>query len=310
MPNAIAEIEPAVPVLVPDWSQIKEQAAMLEAAGKGTAILPKGVENRYQVAAILLKGAELGLPAMYSLEHIALVDGKPVIQGQAIAVLIIRKEGDKAIRWMETTDEKCTVGLKRRNDLEYQTLTWTIEDAKRAKLTGKNAWQNYPRTMLRWRALAEGARMFMPDVIAGAYTPEELGMEVTVTEDGDMVIEGEAVHHDELPRDAVNGNRAGDPEPQSVPEASGKPNQADWDTLEGICRELREAAGKDSSGWKNVATEAVHRLMGLNKSVSQLTKPEMQELIKLAASQRDIQREQRNAEEDPEIATLPEDATI
>ena len=42
--------------------------------------------------------------------------------------------------------------------------------------------------MYQWRAISANFRITFPDVIAGMYTPEELGAEVRVTEDDDMEV--------------------------------------------------------------------------------------------------------------------------
>ena len=52
-------------------------------------------------------------------------------------------------------------------------MTWTIEQAKKANLTGKDNWKNYPRPMLRARCIAEGIRAVYPAAIGGMMIAEE-----------------------------------------------------------------------------------------------------------------------------------------
>lgn len=52
-------------------------------------------------------------------------------------------------------------------------MTWTIEQAKKANLTGKDNWKNYPRAMLRARVIAEGVRAVYPAAIGGMLIAEE-----------------------------------------------------------------------------------------------------------------------------------------
>ena len=52
-------------------------------------------------------------------------------------------------------------------------LTWTFEQAKKAGLTGKDNWKNYPRAMLRARCIAEGVRSIYPAAIGGMMVAEE-----------------------------------------------------------------------------------------------------------------------------------------
>jgi hypothetical protein len=53
-------------------------------------------------------------------------------------------------------------------------ITWTIEQAKAANLSGKDVWKAYPRAMLRARCISEGIRTVFPACIVGTYTPEEI----------------------------------------------------------------------------------------------------------------------------------------
>lgn len=52
-------------------------------------------------------------------------------------------------------------------------IDWTIEMARKANLTGKDNWKNYPRAMLRARVIAEGVRAIYPAAIGGMLVPEE-----------------------------------------------------------------------------------------------------------------------------------------
>lgn len=52
-------------------------------------------------------------------------------------------------------------------------IEWTIEQAKKANLTGKDNWKNYPRAMLRARVIAEGVRAIYPAAIGGMMVAEE-----------------------------------------------------------------------------------------------------------------------------------------
>jgi hypothetical protein len=176
--------------MMPDeWTMLKELAVTLEAAGRGTGILPKGISNRYQILAILKKGRELGFAEMYSLEQIGMVNGKPLIQGQALLALIKSRHGPSAVTKIESTEQIAVYEL-RRAGAEPTRFQFTIEDAKRAGLLAKKGtWEQYPRVMLKWRCIAEGAREYFADTIAGLYLPDELDVPVTVTAGGEVEID-------------------------------------------------------------------------------------------------------------------------
>lgn len=56
-----------------------------------------------------------------------------------------------------------------------QTVTFDLEDAKAAGLAGKDNWRQYAPSMLRARVISAGIRMVAPGIVAGLYTPEEVG---------------------------------------------------------------------------------------------------------------------------------------
>lgn len=122
---------------------------------------------------ILLTGAELGLSAMQSLRGIHVVKGRPVLAADTMGA-VVRKSGVCAtLRLVESTDERCTYMTRRKDDDHEESVTWTMEDARRAQLGGDN-WRKYPKAMLRARALSAICRAVYPDVVAGLYDPDEL----------------------------------------------------------------------------------------------------------------------------------------
>lgn len=120
----------------------------------------------------ILAGQELGLPAFVSIRGIDFFDGQISLRAHLIAAVLTR-EGKYDYKVKESTGEKCVLEFYRKSldgsawELRG-TSEWTIEDAKRAGLTGKDNWRKYPRAMLYNRAMSEGARMYAPDMTLGA----------------------------------------------------------------------------------------------------------------------------------------------
>lgn len=145
------------------------------------------LDNPEQAAMIMLKGHELGLGLAASFEFIHVIDGKPSVSPKG-ALALIHGSGELAGIRIEDKVDSCTVWMKRKNGVEY-TVTYTMDDAKRAQLTegspkksggkrGYGNWEKYPANMLRWRAVGYCADVVFPDVIGGMLRPEELGAEV------------------------------------------------------------------------------------------------------------------------------------
>jgi hypothetical protein len=143
------------------WAQMLAQAPFYQKLGVGG------------VAAIILTARELRLPPMACLNGLLYsVDGKITMSGQLMNAMIANAGHEAKI--VELTRQRCTIRFKRSNESTAQTYSFTIEDAKEAKLAHKDNWVKYPRDMLFNRCISAGARKYMPEVIGPYYTHEEL----------------------------------------------------------------------------------------------------------------------------------------
>jgi len=140
-----------------------------------SALAPDALRNRPQDALIvLMAGRELGFAPMQSLRMLSVIKGKVTLSADA-TVALVRKSGE-CVEWrcIETTPTRATYTTKRKGDTEPTVLTWTIEQAQRAGLTGGQGWRSYPEAMLRARCASALARIVYPDLVAGIYDPDEL----------------------------------------------------------------------------------------------------------------------------------------
>jgi hypothetical protein len=138
-----------------------------------TEFVPKGLRgNQPAILAAILYGHEVGLEPMQSLAKVAVIDGRPSLAAEAQRALILAAGHEM---WVEETSvTRATVAGRRRDSKQTQRVTWTLDDAKRARIAGKQNWQSYPRQMLVARASAELARNIFADVIGGMAASEEL----------------------------------------------------------------------------------------------------------------------------------------
>lgn len=158
-----------------------KQAEVLVKSG----LLPAEIKSAAAAVAIMLTGRELSVPPMQAFRSIYVVKGKPTLSAQLMGALIFRAGHSYSV--VESTNEKCTIEYKRKSGETYR-HTFTIEDAGRAGLKDSPTWRQYPKAMLFSRCMSAGARAFMPDVIAGMYTPEELAGPVPVDpETGEII---------------------------------------------------------------------------------------------------------------------------
>jgi hypothetical protein len=163
-----------------EWSVLQQQAKALVDSG----FLPQSVNTPQKAVAIMMLGRELGIPPWAALSTINVIQGKPTVSPQLMLALINRS-GQLANMECIAEPDKATVTMLRRGRVPH-TETFTMKDAAALNLTGKDNYKKQPATMLKWRAVAACARVVFPDVILGLYTPEEMGAEVRVDDEGNM----------------------------------------------------------------------------------------------------------------------------
>jgi len=91
---------------------------------------------------VLMAGRELGLAPMQSMRMLGVIKGKVTLAADA-TVALVRRSGE-CLQWrlVESTASKATYLTQRKGDTEPTTLTWTIEQAQRAGLTGGQGWRS------------------------------------------------------------------------------------------------------------------------------------------------------------------------
>lgn len=126
----------------------------------------------------IMRGMEVGLTPMMALDKIAIVNGRPTIWGDG-ALGLVRASG--LCEYVKETFEGEGDNLvaickaKRKGEEEEITRTFSVADAKKAKLWGKQGpWQDYSRRMLSMRARAFALRDLFADVLGGLYLKEEI----------------------------------------------------------------------------------------------------------------------------------------
>lgn len=160
-----------------------------------SGFLPVAIKTPAQAVAIIMKGRELGIPEMQALSQINIIQGKPALAAELMLALAATRYGVRA-KEIESSDKVCILKFTRPGH-EPHTESFTIEDAKKLGLTGKDNYNKQPRVMLRWRCVSAGIRFYCPEALGGAsYTPEELG--ATVDAEGE-VIDVPALEAGEIP---------------------------------------------------------------------------------------------------------------
>lgn len=203
-------------------------------------------DSRDQAQAIvkIMAGQEMGFGAFASMTGIHIIQGKPTI-GANLMASAVKGSGKYDYRIIQLTDTVAEVEFFQ-SGKSIGISKFTIEDAKKANLTGKGNWQTFPRNMLFSRAMSNGVRWYCPDVFNGAsvYTPEELGAEVNA--DGEVIAGSwKEAEPEEQPATPPSNNGHKDNAPYTVEEAcsflnsKGKPyGDIDSETLRNMANSL------------------------------------------------------------------------
>jgi len=147
--------------LVPT-TEIKEMAKVMG------PLFKKRPEDMF--ALMLIAQAEGKHPAIAAQEY-DIIEGKPAINSRSAQARFQLAGG--SIKWLYRSEQRvvCELSHPQGGILE---VTWDMERAKKAGLSGKSNWVKYPIQMLSARCVAEGVRALYPACLSGMYTVEEV----------------------------------------------------------------------------------------------------------------------------------------
>lgn len=131
-----------------------------------------GMKTKEQAMALMFIAQAEGKHPATAAQEYHVIQGKPALKADAMMARF-QAAGGK-VEWKEYTDKEVS-GIFSHPQGGSVEISWTIEMATAAKLTGKDTWKQYPRQMLRARVISEGIRTVYPGVAVGVYTPEEVG---------------------------------------------------------------------------------------------------------------------------------------
>ena len=164
------------------WIELVAPAAQLANQIATTEFVPTAFRNKPDaVTACILYGAELGLGPMVSLSKIAMIQGRPAPYAELGRALALAAGHEVWVE--ESTNTRVTVSGRRKGSAHMQTVTWTMDDVKKAGISNPQ-YAKFPRQMLLARASAELVRAMCPDVLGGiaSFAEEAEGMD----DDGPM----------------------------------------------------------------------------------------------------------------------------
>ena len=129
------------------------------------------VRNVAGAITIIQYGHELGIPPVSALQTMAIVNGKLCMEAKAMQAVFQQHGGN--VKVLERSKVRARIELSKPG-MEAYVHEYTMDQAKTEKLSGKDNWTKMPETMLYWRAVATGIRLYDPGAIFGLYSKEEL----------------------------------------------------------------------------------------------------------------------------------------
>jgi hypothetical protein len=151
---------------------------------KASGMFPD-IQSEAAACAKIIIGRGLGLSDYDAMTGLHIIKGKAVLASNLMAAAI--KRAGKYDYRAECTDEDCTIvfyGRTMDGKMEQiGTTSYTMEDAKRARLTGGDNWQKYPRAMLFARCISTGYKQHCPDALGSAPVYVEAHGEMEITDD-------------------------------------------------------------------------------------------------------------------------------
>ena len=152
------------------------QAARLATSLAKSTMLPTALRGKpADVLVVLITGHELGLSPMQSIRGMHVIEGKAVMSAEMMSGIVRFHDGTcKYLMLVESTDTVATYETHRIGDPRAVQLSYTIEQASKAGLAGKDNWKRHPAAMLRARCLTAICRAVYSDLINGVYDPEEI----------------------------------------------------------------------------------------------------------------------------------------
>lgn len=154
--------------LVVHNQSVQDITAMAQAITKSGLF---GIKQPEQAVALMLVAQSEGRHPASVASEFDIIQGRPALKSQA-ALARFQAAGGK-IQWTSRGPTKCSAKFSHAQGGELE-ITWTMERANAAGLTGKQTWKQYPDQMLSARVVAEGVRAVFPACLNGVYLAEEV----------------------------------------------------------------------------------------------------------------------------------------
>jgi len=159
----------AAPVTVRE--ELDAELLRAKALAQAGDVLPRAYRDRPGALLLVDQWAKArGIDTLTAIQTVSFIDGKPIVD--ATMQRALAKRAGYRVRVIEATDRQATVVVLE-DGIEIGREVFTMQDATRMGLSGKDNWKKNPRNMLVARATSNAIRWHAPEVLAGIGTEDE-----------------------------------------------------------------------------------------------------------------------------------------
>lgn len=159
----------AAPVTVRE--ELDAELLRAKALAQAGDVLPRAYRDRPGALLLVDQWAKArGIDTLTAIQTVSFIDGRPIVD--ATMQRALAKRAGYRVRVIEATDRQATVVVLE-DGAEVGRETFTMQDATRMGLAGKDNWKKNPRNMLVARATSNAIRWHAPEVLAGIGTEDE-----------------------------------------------------------------------------------------------------------------------------------------
>jgi hypothetical protein len=142
-----------------------------------TQVIPKAYQGKPNDAfACAVKGMEYGFSPMQSFASIGVINGVAGLYGDMVPGLCYATgmvEGHEE-SWEGEGQDRTAICRVKRKGFDWYERRFSMKDAQRAGLLGKETYKQNPDVMIMWRARGHAWRGRFPDVLKGLPLVEEI----------------------------------------------------------------------------------------------------------------------------------------
>jgi 5'-3' exonuclease len=165
-----------------EYSQALEPMDIRQAFALAKGLMRSRLYSKYPnedaALAVILRGREMGLGALTSLDAFHVVEGKPTMSAHLIIARAKEHHDCEYFQCTSASPTAATWKTKNRRNPEPTEVTYTIKQAEQAGLLRRGGnWTARPEEMLVKTAGVILARREYPSAALGLYCPEEMGID-------------------------------------------------------------------------------------------------------------------------------------